>query len=131
MTLTTTDQKRSVSCHFCNSCEHKIYDCGKFKNLNVDARWNFVSKQSLCISCLGKYHNSKNCKLRRNCGIDKCHLPHNKMLHKMPNNSIPDKDKPAPTDTNCNVNTFFDTVLLKVYRLGSRVLNDQLIRMPY
>lgn len=121
MTFTTTDQTnfRSISCHFCKSPDHRIYSCNAFKILEIDKKWDFVTKNSLCISCLSKFHNLKTCKRRQNCGISNCSRPHNRLLHKL-DNQTPTKTKTTcavkeiDNEKNCHINVSHNRVLLKI-----------------
>ena len=70
----------------CNLCKdtHKLFQCEKFKQMEVEGRIQFVKQSSLCLNCLRGNHFIKDCKAS-NCKI--CGLKHNTLLHKSQVNS--------------------------------------------
>nr|XP_037869185.1 uncharacterized protein LOC119628994 [Bombyx mori] len=68
----------SKSCVICSK-NHFLYECDKFKNMNVDARLSLVSKHKLCSNCLKSGHRPSRC-FRKGCQI--CNAKHNSLLHK-------------------------------------------------
>ncbi|KAJ8910202.1 hypothetical protein NQ315_014373 [Exocentrus adspersus] len=68
----------NVSCVICGQ-EHTVYNCHKFLQLDVNARYQEVKKLKLCINCLRSNHSIKHCKSESRCR--KCNKLHNTLLH--------------------------------------------------
>ena len=75
--LSTQDKINKVSCPMCQE-DHKIYQCQKMRDLDVQSRINEVKRLNLCLNCLGKGHTVKVCKAG-NC--KQCDKKHNSLLH--------------------------------------------------
>ena len=60
---------------------HRVWNCDKFKNMNIDERFNVVKEKKLCFCCLADNHAAKDCPRKRNCGVDGCEKTQNKLLH--------------------------------------------------
>lgn len=71
--------KRPIICDFCNQ-GHRLYECSKFQEINVDDRINEISKLQLCKNCFRKGHSSFHCQLKGCCRV--CKKKHNTLLHK-------------------------------------------------
>ncbi|CAG7818241.1 unnamed protein product, partial [Allacma fusca] len=69
------------NCWCCKSSEHKISECSDFKQKKINARWQLVLQNKLCICCLSGGHRASACLKKISCGIDKCKKEHNKLLH--------------------------------------------------
>ncbi|XP_037928470.1 uncharacterized protein LOC119662782 [Teleopsis dalmanni] len=68
----------SKGCTFCGSGDHFIYSCCQFTNLSPKLRLTEARKLSLCLKCLKKGHQLKQCKSSF-CRI--CSRPHHTLLH--------------------------------------------------
>lgn len=75
-------------CPVCNE-HHYVYQCSKFKALNVDDRIREVTKHKLCSNCLRSGHLQIQCTLKGSCRI--CKKKHNTILHK--GSKIPTENK--------------------------------------
>ena len=78
--FTTTAGSRGGRCCICNG-DHGLWLCDRFKSKTVDERAQAVASNRLCFSCLRPGHQSRNCRTARECGVDGCHLRHNRLLH--------------------------------------------------
>ena len=70
-------------CPSCRSRDHSLSKCHAFLASTMDERWNLVTSQSLCISCLQTGHQSVKCSKRKQCGVDGCTKPHHQLLHRV------------------------------------------------
>ncbi|XP_071056044.1 uncharacterized protein [Onthophagus taurus] len=77
-----------AECYLCKG-NHMIYNCGKFKDLDVKTKYNEAKRLKLCINCLKGGHFASKCKSLSTC--KKCAERHNTLLHVA---------KPIPTATN-------------------------------
>ncbi|XP_037931454.1 uncharacterized protein LOC119666243 [Teleopsis dalmanni] len=68
----------SKGCTFCESDDHFIYSCCQFTNLSPKLRLTEARKLSLCLNCLKKGHQLKQCKSSFCCI---CSRPHHTLLH--------------------------------------------------
>lgn len=110
----------NLKCKIC-SLSHFIYNCSKFKEMDVDQRIVEVKRLKLCINCLKSDHFIKECRSR---SCTKCNRKHNSLLHKnfeeserqIVSNSGPTSDSASLTPsetvvTHC-ANNSFEHVLL-------------------
>ena len=81
-----------VMCIYCKDSSHKVYQCKKFSNLDVNARIDFVKSNSLCFNCFANSHVSYDCKSRK-CSL--CDKSHNSLLHK----NVPSKSNEVPSSS--------------------------------
>ncbi|XP_055542959.1 uncharacterized protein LOC129728541 [Wyeomyia smithii] len=89
----------SKLCSHCNQKDHRIAECQKFKNLNLDDKWKAVKQKGLCRMCLIP-HRTWPCRSKQECGIEGCRLRHNSLLHSGNNvSSMPS----VPTSTHRNI----------------------------
>ncbi|XP_029055098.2 uncharacterized protein LOC114882376 [Osmia bicornis bicornis] len=92
----TTNTKSLVSavdkskCISCNEA-HSLYQCTKFKSLNVGKRKELVKKHRCCFNCLGKGHYPRNCLSSRKCA--RCGRKHHSLLHEEVEGNNSDKEK--------------------------------------
>ena len=84
---------RVTKCYVCNSTDHRVTKCEKFRKMDSKARFEIVRKARACFLCLQTGHSSRNCFIKKPipCGIDGCSRNHHFLLH-------PDK----------SVHTFFE-----------------------
>lgn len=64
-------------CYLCNG-EHSLFKCDKFKNQDVNKRWEVIKKHKLCSVCFGK-HMTEECKSKFTCKL--CQGRHSMLLH--------------------------------------------------
>lgn len=74
--LTHSDSDSECQC--CSNGKHAIYNCYKFKKMNVKTRGEFVRNKHLCFNCLGSGHSSRDCQLDP---CSKCSHRHHNLLH--------------------------------------------------
>lgn len=65
------------NCIYCSG-QHSIYRCSSFKELNVNARIEFITNQGLCKNCLIYKHAMSMCTARK---CLQCGKNHNTLLH--------------------------------------------------
>ena len=89
--ITSTSFKTSKSysslpagcCWICKDTPHKLPDCGKFKNISVQKRSEFVKTSKLCHECLSSKHRTPECKRNKPCEIEGCTGSfHHTILHR-------------------------------------------------
>ncbi|XP_039951398.1 uncharacterized protein LOC120768688 [Bactrocera tryoni] len=51
---------KATNCPSCNEF-HRITKCQKFRNLQLDGRWDLVKQASLCFNCLKTGHRNRDC----------------------------------------------------------------------
>jgi hypothetical protein len=79
MTSFVANEKRN--CFLCKTYAHELFNCPKFKELNVFKRSDFVFKNNICKLCLKHEYNRKlPCKSKFKCF--KCTALHHTLLHK-------------------------------------------------
>ncbi len=78
--LSNIKQFKSEQCVFCQG-SHPIRSCEYFKYLQVTDRWTLAKKLDLCYRCLEKSHHGRYCPQSRKCGVNRCRLTHNELLH--------------------------------------------------
>lgn len=142
--LVSTEDDKVPSCHVTtcsNSNNHKTFDCPAYVSMDVDRRWELVTKEKLCFQCLekryqkGKRHPSWRCR-KKSCGFEGCKGHHHISLHKTATHSLnanaPEFSAPTNQITGteeCYMNiqedteakVFFKIVPVNVYGpLGSR-----------
>ena len=71
---------RDRKCYFCSSEGHLISDCRRFKEKNLNARWEWAKQGKRCFKCLSSSHSRKNCSAAL-CKIKFCNRPHHSLLH--------------------------------------------------
>lgn len=74
-----TDKKK---CICCNKQLHHLSLCSNFQSLTKDMRWDFVTKNRVCFSCLIPYHSIRECTKKKPCALDNCKKFHHELLHK-------------------------------------------------
>lgn len=75
-----TQMKHYTSSHSCPLCKgnHAIFQCSNFKSLSIDTRIQKAKQLKLCMNCLRRGHEQRECRLGP-CTV--CTKPHNTMLH--------------------------------------------------
>lgn len=121
ITLATGLVPSEKKCICCNGGVHHLSTCFKFKSMNNDERWHFVSTNKICFSCLMPNHITKKCRKIKKCGINGCTKPHHVFLHKDEVKFIEDNKNISSenhinkdlTEINCHI-TGNKNVLLKI-----------------
>ncbi|XP_062558096.1 uncharacterized protein LOC134222969 [Armigeres subalbatus] len=85
---TGNGQERVKLCNACQMPDHRIVDCGNFKQLSVDDRWKLVQDKSLCRTCLND-HGRRSCRSSNRCGLNGCQYRHHHLLHSPQSNVVP------------------------------------------
>ncbi|XP_062714917.1 uncharacterized protein LOC134291324 [Aedes albopictus] len=67
-------------CRMCNNEGHRVAECARFKQLNVEDRWKQVEDKGLCRTCLNN-HGKWPCKSWKACEFEGCRLKHHSLLH--------------------------------------------------
>lgn len=75
--ISCVTEKNSFICKLCNTSEHKLFQCNKFKKFSVKDRIEFIKKQKLCFCCFGN-HAVRNCSSNYLCRV--CKKKHNSLL---------------------------------------------------
>ncbi|XP_055612169.1 uncharacterized protein LOC129758643 [Uranotaenia lowii] len=71
---------REKTCVFCNNSTHEIASCVRFKDLEVEERWNVVKHRNLCRVCLIP-HRRWPCRSNKECEVEGCRVRHHTLLH--------------------------------------------------
>ncbi|CAK1597679.1 unnamed protein product [Parnassius mnemosyne] len=72
--------KPSLKCRVCEKEGHYGSDCNKFKEADVDKKWEIAKQSNLCFRCLRYKNQTHKCKTTK-CGIKGCTATHNRLLH--------------------------------------------------
>ncbi|XP_050560566.1 uncharacterized protein LOC126912465 [Spodoptera frugiperda] len=90
--VNTRQKTSSERCPACKQHGHKLPDCSKYKQLDIDKRWNIAKSNNMCFRCLRSKHRRNMCRAPT-CDVKECNMKHHKLLHKERNvNTAP----PAP-----------------------------------
>ena len=84
MSVRQVTPHQTFYCNYCKHQGHKMYECASFKELDIEARANFVRQNNICFNCLKKDHRVVNCRLSSFCKIKNCNRKHSSLLHKDP-----------------------------------------------
>lgn len=112
VTLTTSDRISNKRCFCCNREIHPLSSCAKFSDLSVGERWSLIREKKICFSCLTPFHNIRQCRKKKVCGIDDCKRLHHTLLH----NQYEGKDNLVPqnsnaTETNCRISNSISALM--------------------
>ncbi len=66
--------------YYCCENTHKVFQCTKFRDLDLDARRDFVNHRKAFFNCLQQDDVSNQCQSKSKCKT--CGATHNKLLHK-------------------------------------------------
>ena len=68
---------------YCQLCrvDHRYEVCPVFLKSTVKQRWNIARRLQLCYMCLGRFHQSSNCKTAAKCNVKDCQGKHHALLH--------------------------------------------------
>lgn len=67
-------------CFACTERDHKLPMCTKFKNMDLNEKWNLVKTEKLCRQCLNKH--KQRCAQNKLCGVNDCRYKHHPLLHR-------------------------------------------------
>lgn len=70
-------------CPYCNTDEHALTRCDKFRKLSTSKRYALVKTSRFCYHCLEGPHLVRDCKNNegRKCNLEKCERYHHRLLH--------------------------------------------------
>ena len=92
-------------CKLCSK-PHRLYECDKFKALDVQDRWNKVGDWRGCFRCLGFQHHLDRCSYKGICGVDGCGWLHSTLLHGSQRQPAESDCAPALQGVHGNPHTF-------------------------
>ena len=69
------------TCILCNDENHKLYQCGTFKDMTPGERLKFVSRNNLRFNCFYCNHRAAACRLKSMCDVAGCKYKHSRLLH--------------------------------------------------
>jgi hypothetical protein len=74
--------KPKEKCSFCDT-DHQLWQCEKFKMLELSHKYVHIKNNRLCYHCLGGGHRARDCKFftDRKCGLQRCDKYHHHLLH--------------------------------------------------
>ena len=71
---------KQQQCNYCNA-KHQTSECGKLKQISVDARINELKRKGLCFRCLEGGHLARDCQ-QTTVRCDECNGRHQTILHR-------------------------------------------------
>ena len=80
-TNTTSDNSKYQRECALKDGKHPIWNCEKFKKMNVEERGQKAKELKLCFKCLSDAHQMRNCSGRL-CDVNGCGKPHHRLLHR-------------------------------------------------
>ncbi|CAH1638192.1 unnamed protein product [Spodoptera littoralis] len=80
-TFIVSKRTSSEPCPACKQHGHKLPDCNKYKQLDIETRWNIAKYNKMCFRCLRNKHRRYMCRAPI-CDIKGCNMKHHKLLHK-------------------------------------------------
>jgi hypothetical protein len=80
--VTSDVSKEKEKCSFCEA-DHRLWQCDKFKMLELTNKYTHIKNNRLCYHCLGAGHRARECKFftDRKCGLQRCDKYHHRLLH--------------------------------------------------
>ncbi|KAL7730602.1 hypothetical protein ACLKA6_000593 [Drosophila palustris] len=69
----------TTPCPKCTGAHH-LAECDDFRGLSIKQRWEFIKSKRLCLLFIMR-HLVRNCKAKRDCGVDGCTSIHHVFLH--------------------------------------------------
>lgn len=81
----TSKPSPKEACICCISEHHYLFQCPKFKEWNLAARLEFITKNQFCGNCLFRLHNDQNCRSLMSC--KHCNERHHSLLHNFPSSN--------------------------------------------
>ncbi|KAH9638944.1 hypothetical protein HF086_005025 [Spodoptera exigua] len=80
-TFNVNKETPNDQCPACKQHGHKLPDCSKYKQLDIDTRWDIAKNSNMCFRCLRNRHRRFTCKAPI-CDVKECNMKHHKLLHK-------------------------------------------------
>lgn len=74
-----------IKCLFCSK-KHHVSRCSKFLRKDLNQRIKFLAEVKACNNCLNRGHNSKDCKIKKQCKFSDCIGKHHLILHRSTSN---------------------------------------------
>ena len=68
-------------CSICRE-DHFVSNCQKFLSMSCSDRWSSARAHGLCFRCLCGKHIGRDCKQKKQCGIQGCNNSHHRLLHR-------------------------------------------------
>ena len=68
-----------VTCPVCQTNDHQLFECSKFKAMDVTARREMIKTEGRCFNCLNNNHSVYNCRSFKKCRL--CFKKHHSLLH--------------------------------------------------
>lgn len=93
--VNTRQKTSSERCPACKQHGHKLPDCSKYKQLDIDKRWDIAKYNNMCFRCLRSKHRRNMCRAPI-CDVKGCNMKHHKLLHKERNVNTAPPAPPAP-----------------------------------
>ncbi|XP_058817250.1 uncharacterized protein LOC131680552 [Topomyia yanbarensis] len=78
----TKDSVERQPCSICGKMDHRVRNCEKFQQMNLDQRLRAAEKWKLCEVCLFDHGHWK-CRSRFRCNVGSCRLRHHPLLHRV------------------------------------------------
>ncbi|KAJ0177385.1 hypothetical protein K1T71_007394 [Dendrolimus kikuchii] len=80
--IVNNGSERDRNSYACPACKqnHRLINCRKFINADVNARWDIAKKNKICFQCLQSKHRRSSCRAPP-CGVEGCKLRHHRLLH--------------------------------------------------
>uniref|UniRef100_A0A5S6Q607 Peptidase aspartic putative domain-containing protein n=1 Tax=Trichuris muris TaxID=70415 RepID=A0A5S6Q607_TRIMR len=78
-----TSLPKSVICHICQQ-NHPLEKCPQFLPLSPHRRAETLKNFSLCFACFKSSHKARDCRSKKECGIDNCRMRHHPLIHGAP-----------------------------------------------
>uniref|UniRef100_A0A2H1WH18 SFRICE_036474 n=1 Tax=Spodoptera frugiperda TaxID=7108 RepID=A0A2H1WH18_SPOFR len=94
--VNTRQKTSSERCPACKQHGHKLPDCSKYKQVDIDKRWDIAKYNNMCFRCLKSKHRRNMCRAPT-CDVKECNMKHHKLLHKERNVNTAAPAPPAMT----------------------------------
>ncbi|XP_075989157.1 uncharacterized protein LOC142986969 [Anticarsia gemmatalis] len=75
-----TEKPYTPRCPVCEQTGHLVTECGRFKKMNEDERWDIAKAKRLCFRCLRYRKVTHRCATKQ-CGVNDCKYTHHTLLH--------------------------------------------------
>jgi hypothetical protein len=113
-----------LTCTYCKSAQHKIFECNKFKLASPGDRIAYCKNNSLCNVCLNA-HRGK-CRFHFRCNI--CKETHNTLLHQEPTQVNTQATQPVSLISTFNSNrVLLPTVKVKLLSKTGQIVHVKAI----
>ena len=92
--------------------KHPLWNCEKFKKMNVEERWQKAKELKLCFEGSSDAHQMRNCSGRL-CDVSGCGKPHHRLLHR-PYKNVEQKKNVENVDEVSNLSSMRSSGVLPV-----------------